>query len=85
MDVVCEPPAPHPNSPKVVTLTTSLLGICPQAPPSGTRPVDKQPEPKTKTRLVEFTVFSAVSSPHPCDCRAVKEDAEQLPQAVGQV
>lgn len=43
-----------------MTLTTSLLGICPQVPPSGTRRVDKQPELKTKTRLVESTVFSDV-------------------------
>lgn len=37
----------------------SLSGICPQVPPSGTRRADKQPELKTKTRLVQFTTCSS--------------------------
>lgn len=57
------PPARLPRglSLREMTLTNCLSGICPQAPPSGTRPVDKPPGLTTETRLAG-PGFSAASS-----------------------
>lgn len=58
-------PGPTASRPRLslreMTLTTCLSGICPQAPPSGTRPVDKPPGLTTETRLAG-PGFSAASS-----------------------